>query len=157
MTEDLYGRLQDALAQLVHDFGPGVASEPTRIRSALSDLLSEESLALRGEIDAIVLAAEQGVPAALESSFDPAEESEDLVQRLTDQGATPDRAALAVRLWSSSLGVTSTNEALPPLVLEPTIPPDAVTSTDIPAAAATDLPADAGVAAGVGLAAAGTG
>ena len=146
MGEDSYDQMQDALARMVRDFGPTVSEDPARVRSVLSDLLGDGSIALRGEIDAVVLAAEAGVPAALAEAGTGAVLSSDdtdaLVDRVKDRGATPERAGLAVKLWSSSLGASVPATELPAGMAPATEMPGGAPATDLPEAGApvTELP-----------------
>jgi uncharacterized RDD family membrane protein YckC len=95
---------RQALRDLVARYGIGLADEPHRVQGLLRDLAGSH----RREISALVVAAEEGVGAALLTASDslgPAT-ADRLAQRLqSDRALTEDAAQWAVKTWAIALGV----------------------------------------------------
>ena len=121
-----------ALSATVSRTGPGIGSEPRRVRAYLSDELKDESRSRRAEIDAIVLAAEESIPQKLvQPGFDrPAE-----MRRLRERGLEESVATFSIDAWRYSLGLDGTG-AVPPTLMS-----SALKVTSEPGRSTTDAPA----------------
>jgi hypothetical protein len=98
------GPVPAALHRLVERYGSELGDDPRRVGALLRDLVGEH----RAEIAAVVTAAEEGVPEALETASATMVEStvQRLVQNLTrNRALTPGAAEEAVRAWAAALGV----------------------------------------------------
>lgn len=97
----------DALAQVLRDHGRLVGSQPERVRGLLSDILGVDGRDFRAEVDALVVACEEGVPALLLDQADTAESADSAVTegvgRLEARGLASERAADATLTWASAL------------------------------------------------------
>jgi hypothetical protein len=87
-----------ALRGVLRDHGWRLVADPDRLRATLSDVLGTDAPELRGYVDALVVAAEHGLPAAVEEPGVPATE---LMARLESWGLSAERAAWAVATWTS--------------------------------------------------------
>ena len=109
----------DALTVIVRDFGRLVSTEPERLRGLLEDVLGSHARAERLHVDAVVLAAEQGVPAALMGdAFAAPIAQRELEARLTAAGTAQALATYGVGAWVQVLGaetsvVTSSERCSP--------------------------------------------
>ena len=139
-----------ALQHVVSDYGRRVTENPPRLRAMLNDVLGAAAGDSRAAVDALVVAAQEGVAAGLLGPV--AEPSRDaaLLERLTDWGLEPAMATWAISTWATVLGAVA---SLPPASLPPTaapvaavlpavpgptaLPPTALPPTDLPP---TDLP-----------------
>jgi len=131
-----------ALTTVLRDHGWAVASNPKRLRGALSDVLGSESDQHRGVLDAIVIAVEEGVVDQLrEAGRDGVEGAlPDLVPRLAAWGLTGERATWAVLTWAHLLPEAT----LPPPVLTaepPDTRPEALAPTTLPPMVTAPAPA----------------
>ena len=119
-------RVTAALTRAVRDHGRLATTQPERIRALLSDLLGSAARDLRAEVDAVVVACEEGVPHLLLSATGPglgwgsglgpdsgtgsAEEARDgavaeALRRLEDRGLRAELAVVAVSAWAAALDV----------------------------------------------------
>ncbi len=95
-----------ALTRAVRDHGRVAATHPERIRALLSDLLGSSARELRAEVDALVVACEEGVPQLLLSAEEePDAAAEEAVARLEARGLQPGLAFAAVNTWAAALAV----------------------------------------------------
>ena len=93
-----------ALRRIVRDHGRRVVEDPTRVRALLADAVGPSARELRAEIDAVVVAAEEGVGTALGDGVAGEDVTADDTRRsLEDRGLAPAMAALAVDAWRSAL------------------------------------------------------
>ncbi len=97
MTDPIDG----ALTEVVRDFGRLVGADPDRLRALLTDVLGEQSRPHRGAIDAVVLAAEEGVPALVERGD--TDEVALARARLVAGGLAISTADAAIRAWGTAL------------------------------------------------------
>lgn len=89
-----------ALASVVDDLGSDVVESPERLRAALSDALGAHSRDHRSSVDALVVAAEEGIALRLqENSVDVTSLSSGLVAR----GLTPGLSTWAVKALQRAL------------------------------------------------------
>ncbi|MEI2778246.1 MAG: hypothetical protein V9G19_20210 [Tetrasphaera sp.] len=91
-------RAAEALTEVVSDFGHVVTGSPERLRAALADILGAESREHRAEIDALALAAEEGIPDDA-ADGDP----ELLTARLVARGLTVPVSHWAVHAWRAAI------------------------------------------------------
>lgn len=89
-----------ALAQVVDDFGPSVVYSPGRLRASLSDVLGAVGRQHRAEIDAVCVAAEEGVAAELSSG---APMSQHQLEVVSGRGISAEMAAFAVEAWRGAI------------------------------------------------------
>ncbi|MEI2778245.1 MAG: hypothetical protein V9G19_20205 [Tetrasphaera sp.] len=89
-----------ALAQVVSDFGPSVIYSPGRLRASLSDVLGAIGRQCRAEVDAVTVAAEEGVAAAISAE---GAAPDDWAKAITGRGISPEMAAYAVAAWQGAL------------------------------------------------------
>jgi ABC-type amino acid transport substrate-binding protein len=119
---------RQALRDLVARYGSGLAEEPHRVQGLLRDLAGSH----RREISALVVAAEEGVGAALVAASDslgPAT-ADRLARRLqSDRALMEDAAQWAVETWAIALGVR-TGATLP--TQQPKTEPSTPTSAPPP-------------------------
>ena len=95
-----------ALSRAVRDHGRRATTQPERIRALLSDLLGPSARELRAEVDALVVACEEGVPGLLLSSEGlPDAAADEAVARLEARGLQPGLAFVAVTTWATALAV----------------------------------------------------
>lgn len=92
--------VRTALRVVVRDHGRRVAEDPTRVRALLVDALGPDAREARAELDAVVVAAEEGVPAAVGAS--PSAKA-DARARLEQRGLSPAMARVAVHCWDAVL------------------------------------------------------
>jgi hypothetical protein len=103
----------DALRNLVRDFGRLIGREPERVRSFIKDLLGERGWTYRRNAEAVVQAAEFGVPDILLSGQ--ADSSSTPVRdRFRDNGFSADEADYGISAWASALSVAELPAALAP-------------------------------------------
>lgn len=90
-----------ALVRIAEELGPGVMESPQRLRAALSDVLGPSARAQRASVDAICLAAEDGVSRDLASARAAGLLSDDtisaLARRLVGRGLSQEMATRTVR------------------------------------------------------------
>lgn len=136
-----------ALGAVIRDHGWLVAGNPARLRATLSDVLGPHADAHRGLVDAVVVSAEEGVPAEVRAAgraglpdLGPA-----LVARLVDWGMAEDRAQWVVDGWGSLLPDSTMRPTPAPAAPAPasTPPPPVVQPAPQPVAATALPPAQA--------------
>lgn len=136
-------RAQAALTRIVEEFGPAVGATPERVRALLSDLLGPSLREARAEVDALVLASEEGIPSTLSARATrsrpgaPARDDGDLTDRLVSRGLTVAAAQEAVTTWAGAMGLSATLTAgsgAAVLPAEPTEPAPAEPATLLPGA-----------------------
>lgn len=97
----------EALARVLRDHGRLVGTHPDRVRGLLSDILGVDARDFRAEVDALVVASEEGVPALLLDTLDPDGSVDSAVTEgvslLEARGLTTDRASDATLTWASVL------------------------------------------------------
>lgn len=107
-----------ALAAVIRDHGWRVAAEPARLRAGLSDVLGASADEHKGLVDALVVSADEGTPAALAVAG--REEAATIratqVGKLEDWGLSPDRAAWVVDTW---VGLVPDQTETPPETMTP--------------------------------------
>ncbi len=121
--------MQGALSEVLHDHGWALSGEPARLRAALSDVLGAGSDEHRGAVDAVVLAAEEGLPAELAERGSGEELRRELVEALVEWGLAETQAQRAIAAWAECAPP-------PPEVTAP--PPEAVVETQLPPSVASD-------------------
>lgn len=95
-----------ALSRAVRDHGRVATTQPERIRALMSDLLGPSARELRAEVDALVIACEEGVPGLLlASEGSPDAAVDEAVTRLEARGLQPGLAVVAVTIWAAALAV----------------------------------------------------
>lgn len=99
-----------ALARVVRDFGPTVVYSPGRLRASLSDVLGSVGRLYRAEVDALEMAAEEGVARDIDVG---SPDSAALAARLVGRGLTPEMARFAVTAWSGALTSGAVTPAAP--------------------------------------------
>lgn len=97
----------EALAQVLRDHGRLVGTHPDRVRGLLSDILGVDARDFRAEVDALVVASEEGVPALLLDTLDPDGSVDSAVTEgvslLEARGLTTGRASDATLTWACAL------------------------------------------------------
>jgi hypothetical protein len=103
MSEGISPVVAAALDRVVSDNGWLSASRPGALKAGLSDVLGSEAEQHRAELDALVVSAEEGVPAELRTAGHAAAQGlvPDLVQRLVGWGMTDDMASSVVGAWAT--------------------------------------------------------
>lgn len=140
-----------ALRGVLADHGRRVSEHPERVRALLSDALGARSREWRADIDALVMAAEERVPATVTDTAEGGRGTDDaaLVRALTDRGLTAETAIAAIDLWRSVLtdaAQPTTRSRTASAWDRPTAAPSArprATPTAAPPAASTAAPAHA--------------
>ena len=126
-----------SLSSVVATFGTGILDDPRRVRACLTDELGAAGWSRRAELDAVIMAVEEGVVIDLRGDhFDRAEASSTLAAR----GLSNEVAGYAIDVWSMALGVTSAagptvEPTIAPLVVDlrdTTRLPDDITTPDAP-------------------------
>ncbi|SFC44585.1 hypothetical protein SAMN04487968_106218 [Nocardioides terrae] len=116
-----------ALAAVIRDHGWPAAAQPSRLKAMLSDALGAQAAEHRAAMEALVVAAEEGVVEAIAAAGTALDEEavDGLRQRLEEWGLAPERAGWAVRTLLSlapepteKVPVTS-----PAPAVEATLPP----------------------------------
>lgn len=126
-----------ALAHVIQDYGRRAGESPARLKAMLNDSLAARAGDHRAAVDALVVAAEEGVPAALAGmSADDTERAAALAQRLTGWGLSAEMAGWAISTWAAALGGAVSLPALP--LTAASLPPTSLPPTSLPA---TSLPA----------------
>jgi len=94
-----------ALAESVADVGRLATTDPFRVRALLSDTLGAGARANRAEIDAVVMAVEEGVPAALIGRRRGPGGATDveLLSRLEARGLDPAMSQFALGAWGAAM------------------------------------------------------
>lgn len=94
-----------ALGSVVRDHGWLVASHPGRLRGTLNDVLGGDSEECRGLVDAVVVSAEEGIPARIRSARSETlgEVTPELVAQLEEWGFSREWAAWVVQAWITLL------------------------------------------------------
>ena len=159
MGETTENAVLGALAAVVRDHGGAVESNPARLRAMLSDVLGATADEHRGAVDALVIAAEEGVAQDVRSTGGAGVSAihADLVGRLEAWAlARQTRARWTVDAWAGVAPETTTQaEPLPVTEAaptragtfpEPSTLPAADLPTRFPVAAPTTMPAPAGPA-----------
>jgi hypothetical protein len=136
----------DALAVVVRDRGIDIADDSARLRGMLNDVLAADARVNRAAVDALVLAAEIGVPRDISST--PVADVPRLTAQLASRGVAPDLADQTVRAWITAAQGGRTSPApgadaspitaAPITVLPSTVLPNALVGT--PAAPAPTTP-----------------
>jgi len=127
MTRPNVSPVAAALAAVVRQMGVSVGSDPHRARASLTDAMAAGARGYRAEIDALVIAAEESIPAAMAV---PGFDRSAAMQRLRDRGLSDDIAEFAIEAWHRSLGVATVGMAPLPTWTAPgefagaTTPPD---------------------------------
>ncbi|MET0458864.1 MAG: cadherin-like domain-containing protein [Ilumatobacteraceae bacterium] len=117
--------LAEALAQAVREVGPGLTTDARRVQGMVSDILGAESRMRRAEIDAVVVATEESVPAdLLAGRITP----QDGMRRLGERGLDGPVAHFAVDVWLYALGMLETDAEPPSLTNSLEVVTDSVTS-----------------------------
>jgi hypothetical protein len=126
----------EALTVVVRDFGRLVSTDSERLRGLLEDVLGSHARAERLNIDAVVAAAEHGVPAALlERDPDTPIVERELEGRLTANGIPDALAAYGVSTWMDVLGLVPAAVTEPggdPVVPDRFVPDDLTLTPDEP-------------------------
>ena len=133
-----------ALSAVVRDHGWLVTNNSARLRATLSDVLGPEADQHRGLIDAIVVSAEEGVPAEVRAAGRAglADVAPELTERLTEWGMARERADWVVAAWGALLPEATLDPTIPPVVATPTqVPPVERATNPTPATEPTALPA----------------
>ena len=119
MTNDDHA-VERALRGVIRDHGWRLTGDAERLRATLLDVLGVDASEHRGSLDALVIAAEHGVPSALteSESSGPA-----LVDALLSWGLSPERAAWSVDTWAAVAG-GHTDPVAPTDPAPPTAPAD---------------------------------
>jgi hypothetical protein len=107
--------LQAALDSVLRDFGLDICDDPRRLRAVLTDVLGEDGRSYHADVDAIVKAAELGIPRALVGNADRGA----LINQLAATGVTPATAGLAIGTWNLAVKP----DRAPPTVTAPGVPP----------------------------------
>lgn len=146
-----------ALDRVTADHGWAIAGSPARLRAMLNDVLAAEGDDQRRFVDALVVAADEGIPAHLGETYADhrADVESDAVGQLTAWGLSPEMSSWAVASWAAVVPaavapvVEMAVTELPPdppepepahVALEATeLPPDALAETPL----ATELPPEA--------------
>ena len=106
-----------AVAAMLAAFGADIVGDARRVRACLTDELGSQARTRRAEIDAVVIAVEEGVAQRLRStSFDRAAEMRGLAAR----GLDVDVASYTIDVWRHGLGLDGPHSAVPlaPAVLD---------------------------------------
>jgi hypothetical protein len=127
----------EALAVVVRDRGIEIADDPARLRGMLNDVLAADARVNRSAVDALVLAAEIGVPRDISST--PVADVPRLTAQLASRGVEPDLADQTIRAWVTAAqggrtapapvdtaATPSPVTAAPVTVLPPTVLPGAL-------------------------------
>src|ERR1700712_3883781 len=101
-----------ALGSVVVSFGPEVASDARRVRACLTDELGTEARARRAEVDAIVVASEEGVAERLLS---PGFDRSQALAVLQERGLSDEVAEYAIDVWRHGLGLAGPMSVAPAL------------------------------------------
>ena len=121
-----------ALADVVRRAGPELGTQPRRVRAMLTDVLGSRARDHRAEVEAVVSAAEHGLPNELATGRgDPAQ--------LRAAGMDADLARFATDAWGYALGQTAPG-ALPPTLSASRPGSGSATSPGQPVAEPTVLP-----------------
>ena len=115
---DVRGTSQAALCQVLEDYGRRAAEDPNRIRALLNDVLGTAAESSRACVDALVVAASVGIPAAIREGEAPS----GLVARLDEWGLDEDTAGWSVGAWTAAL---SGVQSVPATALPQTRSPEA--------------------------------
>jgi hypothetical protein len=133
-----------ALHNVLTDYGWNVTTQPARLRAALNDQLAGSGADHRGAVDALVVAAEEGVAAKVRTA-PPDDRSAQAahIAQLMDWGLSQQAAAWAVGTWTSvvpragtgavtapvwqtpPVGGATVPDSAPPAYLDPTALPPA--------------------------------
>jgi hypothetical protein len=135
MTENDESAVASALRSVITDYGWNVVRQPARLRAALNDQLGADAADHRSAIDALVVAAEEGVAAQVRSSGDQPRDAQ--VARLVEWGLTDSAARWAVDVWSA---VAPASTLPPPRTTTPVGAPPADRPHTAPQPDATALP-----------------
>jgi len=94
-----------ALAESVADVGRLATTDPSRVRALLSDSLGAQARPRRAEIDALVIAVEEGVPTALlgRQRGTGGEPDAELLARLESRGLDASMSQFALGAWGAAL------------------------------------------------------
>ena len=119
-------QIAETLQSLLREYGRDLASNPSRLGALLRDVAGTNRL----EISLLLAAAEEGIPAALESQEGPtSDRSPALVRRLADaRGLTTENATWAVGVWQKALrpSPVPVEREIPPTPDLPVVPAPAI-------------------------------
>jgi peptide/nickel transport system substrate-binding protein len=101
----------EALRVVVRDHGWRVADRPERVRALLSDALGASAREHRAEVDALVVAAEEGVPALLLGVGPPESLVTEARRRLLDRGLAEPITTLSLLTWGETLELPTSSIA----------------------------------------------
>ncbi|WP_028050066.1 PASTA domain-containing protein [Cellulomonas sp. URHD0024] len=103
------GRTEIALGRVVEEHGSRIAEQPLRVRALLSDALGAGARDERSAIDALVIAAEEGVAADLgrRRRGEGTATDDELLARLESRGLSSETATAAVSGWAIALGAST--------------------------------------------------
>ena len=132
-------KLLEALTQVLDDVGLPRAANPAVTRGVLTDLVADDARAWRGDIDVLVIAAEEGVTDAI-ASGDSARLAS-VSAALVERGVDPTVADEAIGGWRDAIAATGTAPALAPIAPIGVASGAAMIGADT---AVSDLPDDAG-------------
>lgn len=99
---DLEDGFAKALQGVLADHGRRVTENPARVRALLSDAMGAQARERRGEIDALVLATEEQVPATI-TDTGTSNDVDAMVRALEARGLTAEMAMFAVHAWRDAL------------------------------------------------------
>ena len=99
-----------ALAAAVRSVGRRLGGEPRRVQAMVIDALGTRARSRRAEIDASVLAAEEGVPELLANG-----DSVTAELRLRERGLDADATGFAIDVWRYALGMLADQTEPPSL------------------------------------------
>jgi hypothetical protein len=143
MTSPSSAAAFEALAVVVRDRGIDIAEDPARLRGMLNDVLATDARVNRSAVDALVLAAELGVPRDLSTT--PVADVPRLAGQLASRGVAPDLADQTVRAWvAAAQGGRTAPSPMPPVAPQAPLAPTAATvlpSTVLPGALPPPPPA----------------
>lgn len=101
-----------ALAVALSEGGRSLARDPRRVHAMVNDILGAESRARRAEVDAVVLAVEEDIPAGLLADRI---DADDARERLRTRGLDDAVAGFAIDAWRYGLGMLDAAGTPPPL------------------------------------------
>lgn len=121
------GHVGGILGQVLTDFGRRSADDPRRLRGLLTDTLGAEASEYQSAVDAIVVAAEAGVPQAALGDVG----RDELIGLLGDR-FDPDSAGEIVDLWMTALRVQDRVPTDGPTVAPVPLPGPGAEATQLP-------------------------
>ena len=134
--------VEAALSAVVRDHGWRVATEPTRLRASLSDVLGSNANDHRGAVDALVISVDEG-----SSRGDPycwsrrsVRCAAALASRLAEWGLSAERTEWTIQAWGQLLPETTAPPPLPTTDRAPPSPDGESTPSNIVTVAAAGVP-----------------